>query len=285
MRTRIIPLRGVVTAQKPPKDLDIAPKVAPPATVESWTGTRSFVFYPETSGRSFHYLTQQPAPPGASSTVREDMNEYPSPSGEFMLGGWLSGNELTDMGVADDRGWNRKTRDYLSHAIGKFFAVEDADGDQTHMIAHWGGIMGASVDSIPWVGRIPESITGRIAPQPPMPVNRKMGDTKLTGVRETSTLSSEETIAESLPKASARLAAPGEWLAAGYSGEGMVHAWMSAKALAYMVLGLDKDHVESPDEVGVTNDPVSEWFPDVFRLTEDRWKNTGLEDLIARAVF
>jgi glycine/D-amino acid oxidase-like deaminating enzyme len=280
MRTRIIPVRGVVTAQKPPKDLGITP---PGATDESWAGTRSFVFYPETSERSFHYLTQQPAPPGASSTEREGidkLNGYPVPSGELMLGGWLTGNELTDVGVADDREWNPQTRDYLSRAIRRFFAVEEADGDQSHMKAHWGGIMGASVDSIPWVGRIPESIAGRIAPRSQMlGNNRKMGNNKLTEVRET--LGSEETIVESSSKASARLAPPGEWLAAGYSGEGMVHAWMSAKAVAYMVLGLDKDHMESSDEVN----HVGEWFPDVFRLTEERWKNTGLEDLIAKAVF
>jgi len=282
MRGRIIPVRGVVTAQKPPKDLGMAPKVAP-APIESWTGTRSFVFYPETSRHTLHYLTQQPAPPGASS-IEQDINKlngYPFPSRELMLGGWLSSNWQTDIGVADDSGWNIETRDYLSHAIGKFFAVEDIDGDQTHMIAHWGGIMGASVDNMPWVGRIPENITRRIAPQSQMLVNRKI-DTKLTEIHET--LSSEETIAESLPKASARLAAPGEWLAAGYSGEGMVHAWMSAKALAYMVLGLDKDHMESSDELGVTDGSVGEWFPDVFRLTEERWENTGLEDLIAGAV-
>ena len=276
-----------MTAQKPPKDLGATPKVTPAATDESWTGTRSFVFYPETSERSFHYLTQQPAPPGVSSTEREGidkLNGYPLPSGELMLGGWLTGNELTDVGVADDSAWNPKTRDYLSHAIRKFFAVEEADGDRSHMKGHWGGIMGASVDSIPWVGRIPESITGRITPRSRMLVdNRKMGNNKLTEVHET--LGSEETIVESFSKASARLAPPGEWLAAGYSGEGMVHAWVSAKALAYMVLGLDKEHMERSDEVGVINDSVGEWFPDVFRLTEERWKNTGLEDLIARAVF
>jgi hypothetical protein len=206
-----------------------------------------------------------------------------------MLGGWLSGNELSEMGVADDRGWNRKTREYLSRAIGKFFVVHDkngakGNGDQTHMIAHWGGIMGASVDSIPWVGRIPQSITGRIAPKSRFLVdNRKMDSNAFPEARET--LGSEETIAGSSHEASARLAAPGEWLAAGYSGEGMVHAWMSAKALAYMVLGLDKDSIEGSDEVDEFDGSVGEWFPDVFRLTEERWKNTGLEDLIARAVF
>jgi glycine/D-amino acid oxidase-like deaminating enzyme len=284
MRARILPARGVVTAQKPPKDLGITPKVAPPTTAESWTGTRSFVFFPEASARSFCYLTQQPAPSGAVSSEHggvDELNEYPSPAGELMLGGTLSGNDLKELGISDDRGWNRKTKDYLSRAVTNIFVAEDTggtkgDGDQTHMLGHWSGIMGISVDSIPWVGRIPESISGRLMPNTNI---NGMGDNTLAEVHEA--LDSEETIASS-HKASARLAAPGEWMAAGYSGEGMVHAWMSAKALAYMVLGLDKDGMESSDKL---DDSLGEWFPDVFRLTEERWTNTGVEDLIARAVY
>ncbi|KAK0444908.1 FAD dependent oxidoreductase [Desarmillaria tabescens] len=48
-------------------------------------------------------------------------------------------------------------------------------------------------------------------------------------------------------------------IAAGYSGEGMVHAWMSGKALAYMVLGKDVD-----------------WLPDLFRVTEKKWKKANI---------
>ncbi|KAK0232757.1 FAD dependent oxidoreductase [Armillaria fumosa] len=55
----------------------------------------------------------------------------------------------------------------------------------------------------------------------------------------------------SLPsKVSGRLEGS-EWIAAGYSGEGMVHPWMSGKALAYMVVGKDVD-----------------WLPAPFRITE-----------------
>ncbi len=32
-----------------------------------------------------------------------------------------------------------------------------------------------------------------------------------------------------------------EWIVAGYSGEGMVHAWMGVKELAYMVSNKDVD--------------------------------------------
>ncbi|KAK0443329.1 uncharacterized protein EV420DRAFT_1278006, partial [Desarmillaria tabescens] len=50
-----------------------------------------------------------------------------------------------------------------------------------------------------------------------------------------------------------------EWIAAAYSGEGMMHACMSGKALAYMVLGKDVD-----------------WLPAPFRMTEKRWKKANI---------
>ncbi|KAG1775012.1 hypothetical protein EV702DRAFT_973857 [Suillus placidus] len=58
-------------------------------------------------------------------------------------------------------------------------------------------------------------------------------------------------------------AAPVEWIAAGYSGEGMVHAWLSGKAMAEMVLGHE----------------VEEWFQDIIRVSEKRWK-TKAENLL-----
>ncbi|KAK0189235.1 FAD dependent oxidoreductase [Armillaria mellea] len=64
------------------------------------------------------------------------------------------------------------------------------------------------------------------------------------------------------PKVSGR-SEGSEWIAAGYSGEGMVHAWMSGKALAYMVLGKDVD-----------------WLPAPFRVTEKRWKKANIASLL-----
>ncbi|KIL61466.1 hypothetical protein M378DRAFT_129810 [Amanita muscaria Koide BX008] len=55
------------------------------------------------------------------------------------------------------------------------------------------------------------------------------------------------------------------WIAAGYSGGGMVHAWLSGKALAEMVGGDLANGLSSP-----------------FRIVEERWKRTGIKDLIVR---
>lgn len=62
------------------------------------------------------------------------------------------------------------------------------------------------------------------------------------------------------------LAAPGEWIAAGYSGEGMAHAFLSGRAVAYMLLGQEE--------------AIKDWFPDSLRVTEQRWKKARAEDLV-----
>ncbi|KAG6826928.1 hypothetical protein H0H92_013885 [Tricholoma furcatifolium] len=79
------------------------------------------------------------------------------------------------------------------------------------------------------------------------------------------------------------LAAPGEWIAAGYSGEGMVHAWLSGKVLAHMVLGLDlaKESDATTAEKAGGGAGLSSWFPPVYLVSEERWAHTGIEDLVA----
>jgi hypothetical protein len=48
----------------------------------------------------------------------------------------------------------------------------------------------------------------------------------------------------------------------------MVHAWLSGKALADMVLGRE---VEGK---------LGEWFPDIMRVSEKRWKKAKAENLL-----
>ncbi|KAH9939026.1 FAD dependent oxidoreductase [Epithele typhae] len=59
----------------------------------------------------------------------------------------------------------------------------------------------------------------------------------------------------------------GEWIAAGYSGEGMVHAWMSGKALARWCSSGRR---------------LAGWFPEILRVTEKRWREANVEELFAR---
>ncbi|KAF8060866.1 FAD dependent oxidoreductase-domain-containing protein [Lyophyllum atratum] len=276
MRGKIIPARGVVTAQRAPSGIGESPAARAPgassASSGSWTGTRSFVFFPDEGSGTYDYLTQQrsgseEAKNGVDGT---HATGYPPPAGEMMLGAVMGqGNSvLTELGCADDREWDRKTGEYLEHRLDAYFDVGDAKGED-RLKGVWGGILGVSADLMPWVGRIPSQVSGRCAPRTVGSDGGKKGSIFSGGSGVSSPLSG--------------LAAPGEWMAAGYSGEGMVHAWMSGKALAHMVLGHDKETVGREAKGGSMDrgEDIEEWFPHVYRVSQERWRCVGIEDLVA----
>ncbi|KAF7551993.1 hypothetical protein G7Z17_g4635 [Cylindrodendrum hubeiense] len=70
----------------------------------------------------------------------------------------------------------------------------------------------------------------------------------------------------------------GEWIAAGFNGEGMVWAWLSGTALAIMVLG--KEDEELDKGVGRPGGKLAEWFPrDELKVDRGRLKRAGLQNL------
>ncbi|KAH7920486.1 FAD dependent oxidoreductase [Leucogyrophana mollusca] len=222
----IVPVRETMTAQRPGTSLH-------PST---GSGARSFVFFSRRAG--FDYLTQFPGPTGEH---------------ELMFGAGLEdgvGGEGEGLGVTDDGGYDVHSAVHVSGALPVYFgegnwgsesAPVDNEGNDAwnrgRVKALWSGILSLSGDGLPWVGRLPERVTGRKQ----SPLNRNWFS-----------------LDEKVRREDHFGVAPGEWIAAGYSGEGMVHAWMSAKALAYMVLGVE--------------DGLGEWFPGVFKVTEERWK-------------
>ncbi|KAF8879742.1 FAD dependent oxidoreductase [Infundibulicybe gibba] len=229
MRTKIVPARGVMTARAPLAHIDT-----------SWAGERTFVLYPKRGDHHFDYLTQQPPARNGKHPA------FPS-NGEMMFGGGFArdGSYITETGVADDSAWKPSIAKHLCSALGPYFrsghgkptpsAAPDAE------IHTWSGILGISADGCPWVGRVPRAIA-------------HVGRTIATGT------------GEQAPPAPPRLAAPGEWIAAGYSGEGMVHAWRCGQALADMVLGADVQ---------------PEWFPgEVFGVTRERWERASVEGMV-----
>ena len=247
LRGKIIPLRGTMTAQRPGSGL--------PTTA---TGSRrSHVFCHTPPG--FDYLTQLPK------------NEEDDGDGELLFGGGavLGGHLiLSEVGVADDSGYNLAIASHVQGALPEYFgrgnwgaesvgdSPEEGEGGVTwdggRTKALWTGILGFSADLQPWVGRVPSSISCRAGPS-----------TLLTRESDKATVSDSSRVAPPL-------APPGEWVSAGYSGEGMVHAWLCAHALALMILGLEKE------------EGVHTWFPDEYRLTEKRWKRATVEQLMAK---
>jgi hypothetical protein len=247
MRTKIIPVRGVMSAQRPGAGLsppsggaapgnpfaDPAPSQGASAEKEEEKGEeeaksayaipvpgmRSYVFYGGTGG--YDYLTQ-----------------LASPGHELMFGGGFvrgGGEGLEEIGAADDGDYNVTIGAHLGGALPVYFGEdkwgaeggegeEEDEGGRWHagrVKAFWSGVLGISADGQPWVGRLPAKVAGRKAPGAELVVP-KMPGAKGEGV-ETGE--------------GALTAAPGEWIAAGYSGEGMVHAWMCGKALGCMILG------------------------------------------------
>lgn len=225
-------------------------------------GRRAYIFYDSPERKGFDYLVQIPG------------GEH-----ELMLGG---GRELLAKTDAKNgrvcRPLSKGVYDvhsaaHVSGALPVYFgatnwgaegvsAAESAVGDDVHedgerslrspwaagrVKALWSGVLSVSVDDLPWVGRIPGGISGRRSP--------------VTG----------GTLSEKSKRV--RTADPGEWAAVGYSGEGMVHAWLCARALALMVLGLDnvKD-IEAEGRYGA-GQTVNEWLPACYRITVERLRN------------
>ena len=238
MRGKVIPLRSMMTAQRPGAGL-------PTATI----GSRAHIFYYPALG--FDYLTQLPSCEGKGG------------GGELLFGGGVvqaGGLVLSEIGIADDSGYHLGIASHIQGALPVYFGrrnwgaesvdvpqgVEEENSPWGHgrVKAVWTGILGISADLQPWVGRVPSVISGRAAPQPLL------------------TRASDISVARPL-------AAPGEWVSTGYTGEGMVHAWLCAHALALMVLGLENE------------EGVHTWFPDEYRLNEKRWKKATIEQLMA----
>ncbi|KAJ7442267.1 FAD dependent oxidoreductase [Mycena latifolia] len=284
MRGKIVPVRGHMSAQRPGVGLGrigiLKPESCvghPPSANDSvltltdasagfagsWLGTRSFVMY---AGGRYDYLTQQPSS-SASGMSPVPQSLYPPPAAEFMFGGGVAHGELAEqafmneVGIADDSSWSLDTGAYLSGALSMYFGgwgpegrdldVKSADNsaspaneelDEGRVKKLWTGILGVSADARPWVGRLPAKISGRPVPR-----------SKYSWKEKAAKRSRMTPLAE-----------PGEWISAGYSGEGMVHAYMSGKALARMILG----HAEYGK------------LPEAFLVTEPRWKKANIENLI-----
>ncbi|PPR02295.1 hypothetical protein CVT24_011632 [Panaeolus cyanescens] len=285
MRKKIVPTRLHMSAQRPGKGLTApVPSTTPGGEARSWVSERAFVFLPGSHDWAFDYLTQLLPPPDVTANTESTRN-FPPTQGEFMFGGGATLAGRSDALLMENIGRTDESADfeieaYLSGALERYFRPHwgaeggftldsdteppttlNEDGSEQpsdpvnskwnkgRVKALWTGIMGLSADALPWVGRIPSSISERSQPNP---------------AAQYSDVSSE-------PKFRARsLTAPGEWICAGFSGEGMVHAWLCGRAVAHMVLG-------EPDEDRHT--PV---LPSSFLITEQRCRKAKLENMLTQ---
>ncbi|KAF3911161.1 hypothetical protein AA313_de0208735 [Arthrobotrys entomopaga] len=254
LRSKVFPFQGQMSAQEAPEG------VPGMGDQYSW----SFIHK-----AGFDYLTQRPT----TSITNEDGTATLS-AGEMMYGGgWAStGNNGMDViGCPDDTSLNYLAASHLSGLLPFVFGsgvdengVRSYDGVKVKYM--WTGVLGFSADVLPWVGKIPASIT-------------KRGQAKTKG---------EERVGK------------GEWCAVGFSGEGMVNCWGCATALARMVMGEEvvKANVnvkgingnvretrvralKGEEEVKTWREmKLEEWFPAEFVISEKRVARADPTDLV-----
>jgi hypothetical protein len=152
-----------------------------------------------------------------------------------MLGGGLaqaSRRGIKEIGIANDlRELELGTKIHLSGVARGVFEPEVWGEEEGKAVkSMWTGIMGFTSDELPFVGKLSTAVTGK-----------KFAEDKSTG---------------------------SEWVAAGYSGEGMVNAWGCGTAVAQMVL-------EEMD-VGFQSD-WRDWFPEQMLVSEERLKDSILQ--------
>ncbi|KNG86205.1 putative FAD dependent oxidoreductase [Aspergillus nomiae NRRL 13137] len=155
-------------------------------------------------------------------------------SGKKMMlgGGFAQGRNggLGDLGIATDSELSLPCDIHLSGALSAVFGHENwGQVDGPCVEQMWTGNMGFSSDGLPWVGQLPSS------------VGYSAEATKESGA---------------------------QWACCGFSGEGMVQAWLSGTAVAQMLLASGRTH-------HVRSDYLS-WFPEQMLLTEERLKKAGL---------
>lgn len=238
------------------------------------SGSRAFVFYPTNEHCAYDYLTQ--LVPQEASDPHLPSHEEMMFGGGADLGGASWDTFVDNFGVSDDSHSQFQVEAYLCGSLQRYLseswgaegvetqneANSDSKWEKGRVKAVWSGIIGLSADMFPWVGRIPRIASGRREP-----VHIASTSKELRG---------------------SWTAAPGEWISAGFTGEGMVHAWLCGKALACMILG-NGDRPTSPDsflstltmdtsKTNVQSEDVD--LPKAFLITEQRVKKAKIQQLL-----
>ncbi|KAI0880109.1 DAO-domain-containing protein [Annulohypoxylon maeteangense] len=130
----------------------------------------------------------------------------------------------------------------FSRSEGQGASMLGAGGWETLM--QWSGIMALTGDKLPFVGRLHPDLTGRRpAVSEMMHPNHR----------------------------------PGEWICAGYNGDGLMLAWLCGIALGIMVA--EREHVDRPKIAGRPEGPLRSWFPPEFLPTGKRVRKTTFKNL------
>lgn len=163
---------------------------------------------------------------------------------EIMMGGGVvqsPAQGVDEFGIwADDR-TDFAISSYLTGILSVAFGPKTWGGDdgQRRVKALWSGCMGFTADMMPLVGKLDTSLTRR--------------------KRKSSTVTA------------------GEYIVAGFNGEGMVSAWLSGVAVGLMVLG--RDEVDFKEGDGRPPGRVRDWFPDPLRCSKARVDRSDISEI------
>jgi glycine/D-amino acid oxidase-like deaminating enzyme len=120
-----------------------------------------------------------------------------------------------------DRGWDKKGQAVVDVKVnGEANGHVQGEEEKPGVKAVWSGIMGFTPDHLPFVGRLPSSIV-------------KRGEMSESGNRS-----------------------GGEFIAAGFNGYGMAHAWSAGEALALTIFGRESE--------------ADKFLPGTYKVTEER---------------
>ena len=170
--------------------------------------------------------------------------------GDLMIGGGFVRSlkqGIDQVGVYDDGA----TLDGLTvaHIAGIFPSIFHPNwGQRASMEEVWSGIIALTGDNLPFVGRLGKSFTGRN-------IQNLQGSSKNT----------EDS---------------GEWIAAGWSGEGMVWAWLAGSALGIMIAGREQE--ELPEVVGRPGGALASWLPEELLATNKRLRSADISRLASQ---
>lgn len=168
--------------------------------------------------------------------------------GDIMLGGGFAqtGKQGMDMvGVFEDSELDGLT---VAHNLGVMPAVFEPKwgaefGGKPRKV--WNGVVALPADARPLVGRLDARMTGRKV---------RRSQTTDSGV------------------------APGEWIAAGFVGNGMVWAWLSGAAVGIMLAGSEADDL--PPRPGRPGGKLADWMPYDLLPTYERVNKMDVADLV-----
>ncbi|KAI4683450.1 uncharacterized protein J4E88_004626 [Alternaria novae-zelandiae] len=133
-----------------------------------------------------------------------------------------------------------------AHITGVFPAVFHPKwGAGAELKQIWSGIIGLTGDYMPFVGRLDAKLTGR----------DDKGSKRVLSDKDSC----------------------GEWIAAGFSGEGMVWAWLSGAALGIMIAGSEEEDL--PEAPGRPGGRLSEWFPKELLVSKERMRSADVSNL------